>query len=149
MTLYAFTDGASRGNPGHAGIGVLVKDEKGGVLIEEKQYIGKATNNVAEYRALIACLRKLQELHGLAETNENSSLREKFRAVVVHSDSELMVKQVTGVYKIKDKTLNRFAVQVKDLLRSLQTTWTLKHIPREQNRETDRLANQAIDEALL
>jgi ribonuclease HI len=141
MKLFAFTDGASRGNPGHAGIGVLVKNEEGIVVIEEKRYIGKTTNNVAEYTALITCLQALQNIERRRATDERPT-------IIFHSDSELMVKQMTGAYKIKNDALRNCAGQARDMLSSLKADWTLKYIPRELNKETDRLANKAIDEAV-
>ncbi len=131
MTLQAFTDGASRGNPGDAGIGFIVKDGSGSILLVEFGYIGKATNNVAEYRALITLLRRMAKI---ACTH-----------LVIHSDSELMVRQINGQYKVKDHDLKILHQQVQELKKEASFTFELRHIAREENREADRLANQGID----
>ncbi|MDH3251140.1 MAG: ribonuclease HI family protein [Ignavibacteria bacterium] len=131
MTLFAYTDGASRGNPGDSGIGLLVKDEAGAVVLEENGYIGKATNNVAEYTALIALLKRI--------------ITTGCTRLVVHSDSELMVRQVNGLYKVKDPDLRVYFREVKDLLARASFDFELRHVPREMNREADRLANGGID----
>lgn len=141
MIIHAFTDGASRGNPGHGGIGVILKDETGTVILEEKKYLGKVTNNVAEYSALLACLKKVHTL--LAEKKGFTCSK-----LIVHSDSELMVRQLNGVYKIKDRALKEFFGHVQDALRSARFEFSIKHIPREKNREADALANESIDEHL-
>jgi ribonuclease HI len=141
MTIHAFTDGASRGNPGHAGIGVILKDETGTVIVEEKKYLGKVTNNVAEYSALISCLEKVHTL--LAEKKGFTCSK-----LVVHSDSELMVRQLNGVYKIKNLALKKIFGHVQDALRSARFEFSIKHISRERNREADALANESIDEQL-
>jgi ribonuclease HI len=131
MTLRAFTDGASRGNPGESGIGILVRNEKGDTLMSLNGYIGVATNNIAEYTALITLLRRL---HAVPCTH-----------LVVHSDSELMVRQVNGRYKVRDPELKKLHDTVSRLISSLPCTVEIRHIPREQNGEADRLANEGID----
>ncbi len=141
MIIHAFTDGASRGNPGHGGIGVILKDETGTVILEEKKYLGKVTNNVAEYSALLACLEKVHML--IAEQKGFTCSK-----LVVYSDSELMVRQLNGVYKIKDRALKKFFGHVQKALRSARFEFSIKHIPREKNREADALANESIDEQL-
>jgi ribonuclease HI len=141
MIIHAFTDGASRGNPGHGGIGVILKDETGAVILEEKKYLGKVTNNVAEYSALLACLEKVHTLLAEKEGFTCSKL-------IVHSDSELMVRQLNGVYKIKDRALKELFAHVQDALRTARFEFSIKHIPREKNREADALANESIDEQL-
>jgi len=132
MTLHAFTDGASRGNPGESGIGILVKDDEGNVVLSLNGFIGNSTNNRAEYIALTTLLERMQ----------GSSCRR----LVVHSDSELMVRQVNGQYKVKDQAMKRYHRRVTGLVAGSPFAFELKHIPRELNREADRLANQAIDE---
>lgn len=139
MTVYGYTDGAARGNPGHGGIGVILKDAEGNLIASEKRYLGRVTNNVAEYSALIACFQKVSSL--LAKKDGfNCSI------LIVHSDSELLVRQVNGVYRVKDKTLKKLLQQVKRSVDAAPFAITLKHIPRERNREADALANQGIDE---
>ena len=131
MTIYAHTDGASRGNPGESGIGIILRDEKGNVLFSGGGYIGKATNNIAEYQALLACLKK-------ASTTECKKL-------VVYSDSELMVRQLQGRYRVKDKGLRQFYRKIRELVDSAPFTFEINHVEREQNRDADLLANAGID----
>lgn len=130
MILRAWTDGASRGNPGESGIGIVLKDEHGTVLRSEHGYIGVTTNNVAEYTALITLL-------GLMKQYPCSHL-------VVESDSELMVRQLTGEYKVKDEGLKKCFLKVQRLVTKAPYTWEIIHIPRERNKEADRLANLGI-----
>jgi ribonuclease HI len=131
MTIIAFTDGASRGNPGEGGIGVILKDEQGNTLASLSGYIGETTNNVAEYTALIACLQ--------------AASKTDCTKLVVHSDSELMVRQLTGQYKVKDPTLKHYVRKVHSLLDGAAYAFEIKHIVREQNREADQLANVGIN----
>ncbi len=134
MKLFAHTDGASRNNPGEAGIGIVIKNESGEVVARIKKYLGSTTNNVAEYTALIQCIESVIA----SETFHCSSL-------VVHTDSELMTKQVNGAYKVKDQNLKVLHTKVKNLLATAGFEFTIKHIPRALNKEADLLANEAID----
>lgn len=131
MTFLAFTDGASRGNPGESGIGMLVRTEAGETVLEEHGYIGTATNNIAEYTALVALLKRAR--------------RWTCSRLVVHSDSELMVRQVNGQYRVKDEGLRGFYQQVMKLLAGAPFAVELRHVSREENRDADRLANRGID----
>ena len=131
MTIHAFTDGASRGNPGESGIGIVLKDVEGRLVQSYSEYIGSATNNVAEYTALLKCL----QLASAVQCNE----------LIVHSDSELMVRQLNGVYKIRDRALKQFYQRIQDLLRNASYTAQFKYIVREENSEADELANHGID----
>jgi ribonuclease HI len=131
MTVYAFTDGAARGNPGESGIGVIFKDEAGATLNKLYGYIGEATNNVAEYQALLACLK--------------SAAKTKCSRLIVHSDSELMVRQLQGEYKVKDPNLKSLFVKAHHLLEKATFEFEIKHVSRELNKEADRLANLGID----
>jgi ribonuclease HI len=131
VTLYANTDGASRGNPGESGIGIICRDNEGNVVFSGGGYIGTATNNVAEYEALIACLRRAQAL--------------PCTKLVLSSDSELMVRQIRGQYRVKDKNLQRYYQLVKQLLASAPFRFEIVHIEREKNHEADQLANAGID----
>jgi ribonuclease HI len=131
MTIHAFTDGASRGNPGHSGIGVILKDEEGRVLTSVAEYIGRTTNNLAEYTALITCLELV--------------LRQGCKNLVVHSDSELLVRQMQGKYKVKDARLKRMVARAHTILDSAPFQHEFRHITRERNKEADHLANQGID----
>jgi ribonuclease HI len=131
MTLMAYTDGASRGNPGDSGIGLIVRDETGREILSLHGYIGRATNNAAEYAALLALLKKVKTM-GCSR-------------LVAHSDSELMVRQVNGQYRVRDKGLKKHFEKTVSLLKNAPFEFTLVHIPREQNAEADRLANMGID----
>lgn len=131
--VVAYIDGASRGNPGHAGYGVLFLNPEGETLLEVSGYLGEATNNVAEYRALIAAL---EEAH-----------RQGWQNLKVIADSELMVRQMSGVYKVRNAALQELYQRGMALSRSL-ANWSIEHVRRQENRRADELANQAIDEAL-
>ena len=131
MTILAYTDGASRGNPGESGVGIVLKDEHGNVLASQYGYIGKATNNIAEYTALAACLK-------LVQTTSCSQL-------VVHSDSELMVRQLNGQYKVKDATLKKHFQHIQNILVASRFQFKIQHVPRDKNQEADELANLGID----
>ncbi|MBL7166540.1 MAG: ribonuclease HI family protein [Dehalococcoidales bacterium] len=128
-TLVINADGASRGNPGLAAIGATIKDEDGRLLASVSERIGRTTNNQAEYRALIAALEKAISLEA--------------RRVDIRLDSELVVRQVEGIYKVKKATLRPLYLRVGELLGQLDG-FTLTHVPREQNAEADRLANAAL-----
>ena len=124
------SDGAARGNPGPAAIGATVKDDKGNPLAVISRRIGITTNNQAEYQAIIAALEKA------------ISLSAKY--VELKTDSELVVKQINGRYKVKKATLRTHYQKVIQLTGSLES-FTISYIPREQNREADELANKALD----
>ncbi|MEV7803316.1 bifunctional RNase H/acid phosphatase [Microbispora sp. NPDC088329] len=126
-------DGGSRGNPGPAGYGAVVKDDGGRVLAEAAESIGTATNNVAEYRGLIAGLRALLALG--AEGGQ----------VEVRMDSKLVIEQMAGRWKVKHEGLRPLALEAAGLARRFRVTWTW--IPRERNSHADRLANEAMDAA--
>jgi ribonuclease HI len=124
-------DGGSRGNPGPAAYGVVVRDAGGEIVARLKKYIGSNTNNVAEYFGLIAAL-------DYAETHN-------IRALRIQSDSELMVKQMRGQYKVKSEELRPLFERAKKMVGSLEM-FRIDHVYREQNREADALVNQALDE---
>ncbi len=130
MRLVAYIDGSSVGNPGEAGYGVVLKDEKGETLKAVGRYIGRATNNVAEYRGLLGCLE-------LAKEYDACSL-------VVHSDSQLLVNQMRGTYRVKKPHLKVLHTQILEALREGSVRFEIHHIPREGNREADSLARRAI-----
>lgn len=123
-------DGASRGNPGPAAIGVTLKDETSNLLASISEMIGRTTNNQAEYQALIAGLKKAISLGA--------------RQVEVKSDSELIVRQMLGVYRVKKEELKPLREEARKLAGSL-AAFKITSIPREENREADKLANQALD----
>jgi len=124
-----FTDGAAEPNPGPAAIGVIIKDKQGRLITSISQRIGRATNNQAEYRAIIAALEHAITLGA--------------NQVEIHSDSELVVRQVNGEYRVKKVTLKPLYQQVKQLQSQLKG-FTITHIPRHQNTEADNLANKAL-----
>ncbi len=144
-----FIDGASRGNPGEAGVGIVMKDPGGNTLYSAAGYTGKMTNNAAEYTALILALTKLKKNPILLKMNGSGAPSDAgSRRVIIHSDSELIVKQMNGIYRVKEPDLKKLHQQASGLLRSLPFEIELKHIRREQNREADRLANIGIDSKL-
>jgi len=131
--VIVYTDGASRGNPGHAGIGIVFMDEKGNVVKEISEYIGETTNNIAEYTALVTALKEAVEMN--------------FEEIEVISDSELMVKQINGEYQVKNQGLKPLYSEACRLLKEFKNYY-VRHVGREQNKRADALANQGIDDAL-
>jgi len=128
--LIIYTDGGARGNPGPAGIGAVLYDENRRVVAEVSEYLGVATNNQAEYRALIAALKKAQSF--------------KAEELDFYLDSELVVKQLKREYKVKNKDLAPLFLDVHNLSLSFKKI-TYTHVPRGRNKEADRLANEAMD----
>lgn len=126
-------DGAARGNPGDAGCGAAIYDENGRLVKELSRYLGRSTNNVAEYEGLLMGLEALLEL-------------EK-KDIVVQSDSQLMVRQLNGEYRVKDEKLKPLFDRATRLLRQFDS-YRILHIRREMNKLADRLANLGIDQAL-
>ena len=125
-------DGAARGNPGEAGCGAVILDDAGSVVKELSCYLGHATNNVAEYEALLMGLEELRRLG-----------KKKIR---VQSDSQLLVRQLNGQYRVKDEKLKHLFDRARNLLGEFDPIRVV-HVPRESNKLADRLANQAIDDA--
>ncbi len=125
-----YTDGASRGNPGKAGAGAVLLDQQNQELATCSKYLGTCTNNVAEYKALILGIDKALNLG--------------CRKLAIHLDSELIVRQIEGRYKVKNEGLKPLFTQVKGLLSSL-SHWTITHVPRAKNARADQLANKGID----
>jgi len=130
VKLVVNVDGGSRGNPGLAAIGVVVRSENGEVVMDAAEAIGRATNNVAEYRALI---------RGIELAAQNGATR-----VELYGDSELVVKQVRGEYKVKDAGLKPLHAEARAALSAFEE-WSFSHVRREQNAEADALVNQALD----
>jgi ribonuclease HI len=128
VTIY--TDGAARGNPGPAAIGVIIKDETGNTIATISRRLGPTTNNQAEYRAIVAGLEK------------TLSLGAQYAAI--KSDSELVVKQINGLYKVKNAALRPLYQEAVRLIGSLKG-FSISYIPREQNSAADALANKALD----
>ncbi|MFZ3072151.1 MAG: ribonuclease HI family protein [Thermodesulfobacteriota bacterium] len=128
--LCIYVDGASRGNPGISGAGAIIKDVHGKTIKKLRKRLGVATNNVAEYSAFVMALR---EAKGMGA-----------RSVHVFADSELLVKQIKGVYKVKSDNLKALYAEAVGLIDSFGE-FSISHIEREKNSEADRLANEAID----
>jgi ribonuclease HI len=131
--LIVATDGAARGNPGPAGIGVFVTDDRGHAVATVGRGIGPATNNVAEYRAAIEGLRLAADRGA--------------RRVLLRSDSRLLIEQLAGRFRVKNPTLTRLHTEARGLMKRFDRV-DLEHVPREMNTEADELANQGIDEWL-
>lgn len=133
--LVIYTDGGARGNPGAAAIGVVFPDLKK----EYGEAIGNATNNIAEYKAVVFGLKKAKSLLGGKKAAEAE--------IEVRADSELVVSQLSGRYKIKEDSLKPLFIDVWNLKQDFKSV-SFAHIPREKNREADRLVNQALDTLL-
>src|ERR1700686_3686562 len=131
--LVAHSDGGARGNPGPAGYGVVIQDETGKKLATLSEYLGHQTNNVAEYQGLIAALEYAVS-HG-------------HKALKVISDSELLVRQIKGIYKVKNSTLQELHGRAKDLIAQLDW-FSIGHVLRGHNQEADTLANAAMDKGM-
>ena len=131
--LVAHSDGGARGNPGPAGYGVVVQDETGRKVAALSQYLGHQTNNFAEYQGLIAAL-EYAVAHGP-------------RALKVVSDSELLVRQIKGIYKVKNAALKDLHARAKQLIAQLDW-FSIGHALREHNQEADQLANEAMDKGM-
>lgn len=125
-----YTDGGSRGNPGIAGIGILIEDKDGNIIREVSQYVGEQTNNVAEYKALSRGLEAALDL-GIEK-------------LTCYLDSELVVKQIKGEYKVKNERMIPMYNMVMPLIKKFNS-FEIIHIPRELNKRADQLANQAMD----
>lgn len=128
-----YADGASRGNPGEAGVGAVIADSQGRTVKELKYYLGVVSNNQAEYQAAILALEKALELGA--------------KRVIIHLDSELVVRQLKGEYRVREshlKDLHRKALEALNRF----SRYSILHIPREENRRADQLANEAIDQKM-
>ena len=123
-------DGASKGNPGESGIGVAIFDKDLNLINEACDYLGVATNNVAEYKALILGIKL--------------SAKYNAKRVLFKADSELMVKQIKGEYRVKNAQLKLLFTEAQSLLKKLPN-WKIMHVPREENKEADLLANKGVD----
>ena len=132
--LLLYTDGGSRGNPGPSGIGVIILDAKRKKIKEACKYIGEATNNIAEYSALV---------YGLEE-----AARLDADEVIVYMDSELLAKQLSGEYRVKDEGMKALFEKALGILKHFKS-FEIKHIAREKNKEADKLVNKAINLAGL
>ncbi|MCK5415990.1 ribonuclease HI family protein [Candidatus Parcubacteria bacterium] len=128
--LIVYTDGGSRGNPGPSGIGAVIKNVKGKILCEISEYIGETTNNQAEYKALLAAIKKAKEFNP--------------DEIDFFLDSELVVKQLNREYKVKNKNLQPLFVEIYNNSLNFKKI-TYNHVRREFNKEADKLANDAMD----
>ncbi len=125
-----YTDGGSRGNPGSAACAFVVKDEEGKVIYKEGKYLGETTNNQAEYSGLLEGIKY--------------ALKNGYKDIDIYMDSELVVKQIKGEYKVKDQGLKEMKAQV-DLLFPLLGMYTINHVFRESNKDADKLLNEVLD----
>jgi ribonuclease HI len=133
-TLRVNVDGGARGNPGPAAIAAVIQDGDGEVLEERRESIGIATNNVAEYRALLLGIERAAALGA--------------KRLELVGDSELIVRQVKGEYKVKDETLRELHQQVTKALEGFDD-WSIRHVRRDDNEEADRLVNEELDSSTL
>ncbi len=130
--MIIYTDGASRGNPGPAAAAFVLTDDEGNQVCAKAAFLGKATNNIAEYTALLNALGQAQQLG-----------TEK---ITIFSDSELMVRQINGTYRVKNPNIRKIYCKCTELLDGFES-WDIKHVTRDKNAEADSLANQAVDKA--
>ena len=128
--VVANIDGGARGNPGPAAFGVIMRGADGKVIEELSEYLGHQTNNFAEYSGLLAAL--------------DYAVREKLPALKVRSDSELLVRQMKGIYKVKSPALQELFARAQSLARKIPQ-FSIEHVFREQNKDADRLVNQVLD----
>ncbi len=136
MKLIIHSDGGARGNPGPSAIGVVIETEKNEIFEKISEYIGESTNNIAEYTAVLRGLQVLKARFG----KETQDLEIDWKL-----DSELVVKQLAGEYKVKNPGLRSIFLEIQDL-RAHFPKLALAHVRREENKEADRLVNEALDE---
>jgi ribonuclease HI len=137
-SIIMYTDGGARGNPGPAGIGAVIQDGEGNVIKEVSKYIGEQTNNFAEYEALIEALNEAKKIFG-------ERLRDM--QIEVRMDSELVVRQLSGIYKVKEPTLKEQFARVAKIRLEDAPNMLFTHVFREKNSHADRLVNAAVDKA--
>jgi ribonuclease HI len=157
--LFVYTDGGSRGNPGKAAVGVVVKTENGQVIGRMARNIGEATNNVAEYMAVVKALEWLKEHQREKQTSEERNNRTKEQlsskgmepeiSIQFYLDSVLVVNQLNGYFKVKDGKLRYLLLQIRILEQEVGGKISYAVIPREKNWEADRLVNEALDKKVL
>ncbi|OGD63162.1 hypothetical protein A2215_01740 [Candidatus Berkelbacteria bacterium RIFOXYA2_FULL_43_10] len=141
-SIYINTDGGARGNPGPAGIGIVFFDENEKEIHKCCEYIGEATNNQAEYRAIIKALQILKRSKWFTENNNPDS------EIICRLDSQLVVEQINGNFKIKNEGIKGLIDQIRALLSDLKANISFIHIPREKNKLADKMVNNAIDTEL-
>ncbi len=136
--IIIYTDGGSRGNPGKAGIGIVFCNEKEQIIKKFGEYLGdNLTNNDAEYQAIIFALKKFKAVFGKALAKDTD--------LELRADSELVVKQLNGDYRLSDPKIQQFFIEIWNLKFDFKSV-KFKHIPREKNKEADRLVNEALDQ---
>ena len=136
MKIVIYTDGGARGNPGPAAIGVVIADEKGAAIKKYSEYLGEKTNNGAEYQAIIFALKKVKALYGKDKIKQIE--------IEIRSDSELVVKQLNHEYKIQEENLQMLFIKIWNALIDFGQVKFI-YIPREENKEADRLINECLD----
>lgn len=141
-TIYINTDGGSRGNPGPAGIGVVFSNESGDIIHTFKKCIGKATNNEAEYEAIVCALDLLLKSQWFAENNI------VHKKVICRLDSQLVVEQVNGNYKVKQEHLKKYIEIIQKNIALMHLNISFVHVRREENKMADKLVNEALDAEL-
>ncbi len=134
--IIAYTDGGARGNPGPAGVGVYITTESGEVVREVKKAIGNSTNNFAEYYAVMLAFQTLKQIYGK---------QAKELVFEIRLDSELVKKQLNAEYQIKEPGLVPMFIEIHNMRVSSFPNVILTHVPREKNKEADRLVNEALD----
>jgi len=137
MHFFIHADGGARGNPGPAGAGVIIRDELGNTVASVSKFLGERTNNFAEYEAVILGIDALKKIVPSAQ-------RKKID-IVVKMDSELVVKQMRGEYKVKNKVLKEQQARLASLAEAFKSV-SFTHVPREENSDADTLANEAMDQ---
>lgn len=140
--IYINTDGGSRGNPGPAAIGMVFSDDKESMIYSYKKYIGQATNNEAEYQGIITALKILAKSSWFDLNDKNGG------EVVCRLDSQLVVEQINGNYKVKQDHIKKFIEEIKEIIEVFHLNISFVHIGREQNKLADKLVNMALDEVL-
>lgn len=136
--LTVFVDGGARGNPGPAAVGFVIKDSSGKVLHQQGKYLGKTTNNVAEYRAVIEALKWLDKNNGLS-----------FSRLDFFLDSKLVVNQLNGLFKVKEAKMRNLVIEVRQWERKLGGNISYHLIPRQKNKQADSLVNQTLNKKLV
>jgi len=134
--IIIYTDGGSRGNPGPSAIGVVIKNTDGNTLKKYGEFLGVKTNNEAEYDAVIFALKKVKALFGKEKAKQTE--------ILIKMDSELVKKQLSGEYKIEQETLFPYFIKIWNLKMDFRKV-EFHHIPREQNKEADKLVNETLD----
>lgn len=138
MEIHVYTDGGARGNPGIAGYGIVILDQDRKSIFQDSKFLGIKTNNEAEYLALVSALTWIKD------NKDKLSIGK----ILFYSDSELLVRQIAGIYKVKAPNLKPLFALVSNLLLEINLPHSFKSVPREYNSLADKLANQAMDHRL-